>query len=60
MSNNAEHWLAEHETAVLERIYAMDSPSEPVQKRPVIRVDARKVRVFKRAPEPPSNGGAAD
>jgi hypothetical protein len=59
MSNKAERWLAEQETALLERIYAMESPSQPGQKRQVIRVDARRVRVLKRAPEAPSDGSVA-
>ncbi len=60
MSNKAERWLVERETALLERIYALDSPPEPEGMRVVIRVDARKVRVFKRATNPRVNGADAD
>jgi hypothetical protein len=47
MSNTAERWLAEQEIALLERIYALESPTECEDEREVIRVEARKVRLWR-------------
>jgi hypothetical protein len=56
MNDKAERWLAEQEIALLEEIYALESPPAPEDPREVIRVEARKVRVYERATDPPSNG----
>ena len=57
MSDNAERWLADQEIALLERIYALESQPEAEDAREVIRVEARKVRLWRpRAGGPQSNG----
>ena len=56
MSDKAERWLSEQEIELLERIYALESPPGPEDPREVIRVEARKVRVYKGATNAPSNG----
>jgi hypothetical protein len=56
MNDNAERWLAEQEIALLEEMYARESPPAPEDSREVIRVEARKVRVYKRATDPSSAG----
>ena len=47
MSRTAEHWLAEQEVALLEAIYEVQSPPEPVDRRQPTRVEAQTVRVLK-------------
>jgi len=59
MNDKAERWLAEQEIALFEEIYALESPPAPEDPREAIRVEARKVRVYKRAMDPPSNGPIA-
>ena len=49
MSIKAERWIAEQEIALLERIYALESPPESEDTQEVIRVEARRVRLYKRA-----------
>jgi hypothetical protein len=57
MNDKAERWLAEQEIALLERIYALESPPEREDTREMIRVEAHKVRVSKPARNSsPSNG----
>ena len=57
MSDKAERWVAEQEIALLERIYALESPPEAVDEREAIRVEARKVRLWRpRADGSPSHG----
>jgi hypothetical protein len=56
MNDQAERWLAEQELAVLERIYTLESPPGPEDPREVLRVEARKVGVYKRPTNAPSNG----
>ena len=56
MSDKAERWVAEQEIAFLERIYALESPPEAIDEREVIRVEARKVRLWRpRADGSPSH-----
>jgi hypothetical protein len=40
----------------LETIYAIDSPLEAEDEGELIRVEARKVRLYKRETNPPSDG----
>ena len=47
MSRRAEHWLAEQEAALLEAIYQLESPPEPVDRRQPTRLEAQAVRVSK-------------
>ena len=47
MSRRAEHWLAEQEVELLDAIYQLESPPEPVDRRQPTRVEARTVRVLK-------------
>ena len=47
MSRRAEYWLAEQEVALLEAIYQLDSPPEPVDRRQPTRLEAQTVRVLK-------------
>ena len=57
MSNKAERWLAQQEIALLEEIYALESPPDCGDTRAVIRVKAHKVRISKPATNAtPSNG----
>jgi hypothetical protein len=55
MSSRAERWVAEQEVALLETMYAIDSPVEPEDERELIRVEARKVRLYKRETNSPSD-----
>ena len=56
MSRRAEHWLAEQEAALLEAIYQLDSPPEPVNRRLPTSLEAQTVRVLKsRFSECPEN-----
>ena len=57
MSDIAERWVTEQEIALLERIHTLESPPEAVDEREVIRIEARKVRVWRpRADGSPSPG----
>jgi hypothetical protein len=47
MKRRAEHWLAEQEVALLEAIYELESPPEPIDGRRPARLQARTVRVAK-------------
>ena len=47
MSRGAEQWLAEQEVALLEAIYQLESPPEPVDRRQPTRLEAQTVRVLK-------------
>ena len=47
MSRRVEHWLAEQEVALLEAIYQLESPPEPVDRRQPTRLEAQTVRVLK-------------
>jgi hypothetical protein len=56
MSRRAEHWVAEQEVALLEAIYQLESPPEPVNRRQATRLEAQTVRVLKsRLPSDPQN-----
>jgi hypothetical protein len=57
MSGNAERWLAEQEIALLERVYALESPAEHEDDQEVIRVEARKVRLWRSAAQGPQSNG---
>ena len=50
MSRRAEDWLAEQEVALLEAIYHVESPPEPVDRRQPTRLEAQTVRVLKSRP----------
>jgi hypothetical protein len=57
MNDKAERWLAEQEIALLEGIYALESPAGRADTREAIRATAHKVRVSKPAANSsPSNG----
>ena len=60
MTDKAERWLSEREMELLERIYALESPAGPEDPREVLRVEARKVGVYKRSTNAPSNGTIAE
>jgi hypothetical protein len=47
MSRRAEHWLAEQEVFLLEAIYQLESPPEPVDRRQPLTLEAQTVRVLK-------------
>jgi hypothetical protein len=47
MSRRAEHWLAEQEVVLLEAIYQLESPPEPVDRRQPPTLEAQTVRVLK-------------
>jgi hypothetical protein len=47
MSRRAERWLAGQEVALLEAIYQLDSPPEPLDWRQPTRLEAQTVRVLK-------------
>jgi len=47
MSRRAEHWLAGQEVALLEAIYELQSPPEPVDQRQPTRLEAQTVRALK-------------
>jgi hypothetical protein len=47
MSRRAEDWLTEQEVALLEAIYQLESPPEPVDRRQPTRLEAQTVRVLK-------------
>ena len=60
MSDKAERWLGEQEIAVLEQIYALESPPEHEDEREVIRVEALKVRLWRpgmHGPQPDGTTG---
>jgi hypothetical protein len=46
MSHRAEHWLAEQEVVLLEAIYQLESPPEPLDRQPP-RLEEQAVRVLK-------------
>jgi hypothetical protein len=54
MSNNAERWLAEQQLAALERLYTLESPPEEHEEREVMRLEARKVRLWRPATDGPA------
>jgi hypothetical protein len=47
MTRRAEHWLSEQEVALLEAIYQLESPPEPVDRRQPTRLEAQTARVLK-------------
>ena len=47
MSRRAEDWLVEQEVALLEAIYQLESPPEPIDGRRPTRPEAQTVRVLK-------------
>ena len=57
MSARAERWLAEQEIALLERVYALESPPEAEDDREVIPVEVRKVRLWRPATDGSHSNG---
>ena len=57
MSDKAERWLAEQESAMLERIYALPAAPEHDDERDVIGVEARKVRLWRPGTHGPQPNG---
>jgi hypothetical protein len=58
MSRNAERWLAEHEIAMLEAIYELESPPGPEDWREPFPPRAQNLRRPNSPSNPPQSNGA--